>query len=93
MTHSMRHSMIAPGLLCAPSLPFYRYKLNGNVHDSLIDNYFFFPLPFPLVAGTVFEAVDISLDALEDGAAEVALLPAPDLMLSRALFCRFKSAT
>ena len=89
----MRHSMIAPVLLCALSLPLYRYKLNENVHDSVIGNHFFLALPFPLVAGTAFEAVDITLDALEDVAAEVALLPAPDLMLSRALFCRFKSAT
>ena len=34
----------------------------------------------------MLEAVDITLDALEEGAADVALLPAPDFTLSRALF-------
>jgi hypothetical protein len=43
-------------------------------------------LALPLGAGAGLEAVDITLDAREEGAAEVALLPAPDLTLSSALF-------
>jgi hypothetical protein len=45
-------------------------------------------LPFDLLfgAGAGLEAFDITLDAREEGAADVALLPAPDLMLSSALF-------
>jgi hypothetical protein len=36
--------------------------------------------------GAGLDAVDMTLEALEEGAADVALLPAPDLMLSSALF-------
>jgi hypothetical protein len=36
--------------------------------------------------GAGLDAVDMTLEALEEGAAEVALLPAPDLRLSSALF-------
>jgi hypothetical protein len=54
-------------------------------------NHFFFPpfFPFPAFAagGAGLEAADVpTLEAREDGAAEVALLPAPDFTLSRALF-------
>jgi hypothetical protein len=48
--------------------------------------YFFLPLPLPFGAGTWLDAVDMTLEAREEGAAEVALLPAPDLTLSSALF-------
>ena len=37
-------------------------------------------------AGAGVEPLDITLEAREDGAAEVALLAAPDLRLSSALF-------
>jgi hypothetical protein len=50
-------------------------------------NHFF--LPFVLLfagAGAGVEPLDITLEAREDGAAEVALLAAPDLRLSSALF-------
>jgi hypothetical protein len=40
----------------------------------------------PFEAGAGLDAVDMTLEALEEGAAEVVLLPAPDLMLSSALF-------
>jgi hypothetical protein len=40
-----------------------------------------------LGAGAWLEAADMTLEAREEGAAEVALLPAADLTLSRALFC------
>jgi hypothetical protein len=45
-------------------------------------------LPFALlfVGAGALDAVDMTLDALEDGAADVALLPAPDFTLSSALF-------
>lgn len=37
-------------------------------------------------AGAGVEPLDITLEAREDGAADVALLPAPDFRLSSALF-------
>jgi hypothetical protein len=43
-------------------------------------------LALPLETGAGLDAVDMTLEALEEGAAEVALLPALDLMLSSALF-------
>jgi hypothetical protein len=50
--------------------------------------YFFLPLDLFLAEeGTGLEAVDITLEAREDGTVEVALLPATDLTLSSALFC------
>jgi hypothetical protein len=49
------------------------------------DAYFFFALLFDL-EGAAAELVDITLDA-RDGDVEAALLPPPDLTLSRALFC------
>jgi len=48
--------------------------------------HFFFPLPLPFGIGAGLDAVDMTLEAREDGAADVALLAAPDLILSRALF-------
>lgn len=48
--------------------------------------HFFLLLDLPFVAGAWLEAVDMTLEAREEGAAEVALLPAPDLTLSSALF-------
>jgi hypothetical protein len=58
----------------------------GNPCYYTFQSHFFFPLDLPFGGGAGLEAVDITLEAREDGAAEVALLPAPDLMLSRALF-------
>lgn len=53
----------------------------------IFHNHFFLPLDLPFTgAGAGVEPLDIMLEAREDGAAEVALLPAPDLRLSRALF-------
>jgi hypothetical protein len=52
-------------------------------------HYFFLPLPLPfepLDAEAGLEAADITLEALEEGAADVALLPASDLILAIALF-------
>jgi hypothetical protein len=46
-------------------------------------------LPFALLLlgmGAGLEAVDMTLEAREDGAADVALLPTADLTLSSALF-------
>jgi len=50
-------------------------------------NHFFLPFVLLFVgAGAGVEPLDITLEAREDGAAEVALLAAPDLRLSSALF-------
>ena len=49
-------------------------------------NYFFLPFALPFAGAGALEAVDITLDALEEGAADVALLPPLDFTLSRALF-------
>lgn len=49
-------------------------------------SYFFFPFGFDL--GAEAELVEVTLDAREEGAAELALL-AP-LTLSKALFCSFR---
>jgi hypothetical protein len=50
-------------------------------------NHFFLPLALLFVgAGAGVEPLDITLEAREEGAADVALLPAPDLRLSSALF-------
>jgi hypothetical protein len=57
------------------------------VFKKYIAVYFFLPLPLPFGAGAWLDAVDMTLEAREEGAAEVALLPAPDLTLSSALFC------
>jgi hypothetical protein len=43
-------------------------------------------LPFDAGAAAGLDAVDITLEAREEGPAEVALLPAADFTLSRALF-------
>jgi hypothetical protein len=52
------------------------------------NHHFFLPFDLLFGGGAGLEAVDMTLEALEDGAADVALLPAPDLMLSSALFYR-----
>jgi hypothetical protein len=52
------------------------------------NHHFFLPFDLLFGAGAGLEAFDMTLEALEEGAAEVALLPAPDLMLSSALFCK-----
>lgn len=49
-------------------------------------SYFFFPFDFDLDAGV--ELVEVTLDAREEGAAELAML-AP-LTVSKALFCSFR---
>jgi hypothetical protein len=50
-------------------------------------DYFFLPLALLFVgAGAGVEPLDITLEAREDGAADVALLAAPDFRLSSALF-------
>lgn len=46
--------------------------------------HFFFPFDFDLDTGAGLD--DATLEARDDGAADVALLPAPDLTLSSALF-------
>lgn len=49
--------------------------------------HFFFDFDLPLAgAGVALEAVDKTLESRDEGAADVALLPAADLTLSRALF-------
>jgi hypothetical protein len=48
------------------------------------------PIDLPFDAGAGLDAVDMTLEAREEGAADVALLPAVDLTLSRALFCEKK---
>ncbi len=60
-------------------------KLGSNYVYIILAPHFFFPLAF-FGAGAGEDAVDITLEALEDGAADVDLLAAPDLTLSIALF-------
>jgi hypothetical protein len=60
----------------------WRKESGHNKHT----HHFFLPFVLPFETGAGLDAVDMTLDALEEGAAEVALLPAPDLMLSSALF-------
>jgi hypothetical protein len=56
-------------------------------HNKYIfSHHFFLPFNLPFDRGAGLDAVEMTLDALEEGVAEVALLPAPDLMLSSALF-------
>jgi hypothetical protein len=50
--------------------------------------HFFLDLDLLFEGGAGLEAVDMTLEAREEGAADVALLPAADLTLSRALFYR-----
>lgn len=62
-------------------------ELKGKgFRNNYMDAHFFLPLALLLGAGAWLEAADMTLEAREEGAAEVALLPAPDLTLSRALF-------
>jgi hypothetical protein len=62
----------------------------SSLVDSCLEqnrkNHFFLPLALPLT-GAWLEAVDMTLEALEEGVADVALLPTADLTLSSALFC------
>ena len=62
-------------------------ELKEKWYKKYIAIYFFLPLVLLFGTGAWLEAVDITLEAREEGAAEVALLPAPDLRLSSALFC------
>lgn len=57
-------------------------------HSSTLVLYLFRPLDllFEAEAGAGLESFDTTLEALDDGAVDVALLPAVDLTLSRALF-------
>ena len=58
-----------------------------SLHNKYTAIYFFLPFALLLGAGAWLEVVDMTLEAREEGAADVALLPAPDLTLSSALFC------
>jgi hypothetical protein len=62
------------------------YEPKRGLNEQTFLLHFFLPFVLPFGAGAGLDAVDITLEALEEGAAEVALLPAPDLMLSSALF-------
>jgi hypothetical protein len=55
-------------------------------HMMTLLHHFFLPFTLLFVGAGALDAVDMTLDALEDGAADVALLPAPDFTLSSALF-------
>jgi hypothetical protein len=79
-------SLYAP----SPNQYFDPYKEpKGNRYNNITQyHHFFLPLDLLFGTGARLEAFDITLEALEDGAADVALLPAVDLTLSSALFCR-----
>jgi len=80
-------SMIPPVSSYAPILTLPSHK--ENIHNNyIVHSHFFLPFDLPFGAGAGLEAVDMTLEAREEGAADVALLPAADLTLSRALFCR-----
>lgn len=55
------------------------YKKGDSIH-------FFLPFALLLLAEPTGAGLEATLEAREDGATDVALLPATDLMLSRALF-------
>jgi hypothetical protein len=58
-----------------------------TVQDNLeLHRHFFLPFALLFGAGAGVEALDKTLEAREDGAADVALLPTADLTLSKALF-------
>ena len=75
-------------LLCAalPTILTCTWSRKESCHNKhTFSLHFLLPFVLPFETGAGLEAVDMTLEALE-GAAEVALLPAPDLMLSSALF-------
>lgn len=89
ITSSQRQSNNTTKSPLRPYFDQYRAVKNQFIIITYITcAHFFLDLDLLFEAGAGLEAFDMTLEAREEGAAEPALLPAADLTLSRALFCR-----